>query len=180
MPVYMTLHEETFVSRILLESRWTEIAREDRATWQMTFFNVAMGKRFCLWEANDPGPIRQIFRDLGITWTDMFEVEETSASRWRLWEAKTRKLVPNCWDVLKCGNQPGGPFTRSNGVCPVAEERRFWGRNRGLYAGRSCWNVEGTLCNGNPPMSLAEKAETCPRCVFFQQVRHEEGVRFER
>ena len=43
MPKYLTIHHETAVDRLLLESRWTEISMDSRAEWIMTAFNLEQG-----------------------------------------------------------------------------------------------------------------------------------------
>ena len=89
MPKYLTIHHETAVDRLLLESRWTEISMDPRADWEMTLFNLEQGRRWCEWSAPNPQVIEEIFRDLGIKWTEILEVEVTSASQQRLWEARS-------------------------------------------------------------------------------------------
>ena len=89
MPKYLTLHDETLVDRVLLESRWSEISMDTRADWEMTLFNHEVGRRWCEWNAPNTGVIEEIFRDLGIKWTEILEVEVTTPSQWRLWEVQT-------------------------------------------------------------------------------------------
>jgi len=179
MPKYLTIHHESNVDRALLESRWTEISQDPRADWQMTLFNLQVGSRYCEWDAADPVILEEIFREHGIKWSEIIEVEETSASKWRLWEVKTRKSAVNCWEFMKCGKEPREGRVGGNGGCPITGNRELWGRNRGLYAGRSCWKVLGTLCGGTVQTSYAEKMRDCAHCNFFRQVKCEEASRFE-
>jgi Nickel responsive protein SCO4226-like len=85
MPKYLTLHEESQVDRILLESRWTELSNDTRAEWVMTLFNTELGLRYCEWDAPNRQAIERIFTDLGIKWTEIIEVEVTRPSDWRLY-----------------------------------------------------------------------------------------------
>jgi hypothetical protein len=89
MPKYLTIHNETAVDRLLLESRWTEISMDSRAEWIMTAFNLEQGRRWCEWAAPNPQAIEEIFRDLGIKWTEILEVDVTTASQQRLWEERS-------------------------------------------------------------------------------------------
>ena len=91
MPKYLTIHHETAVDRLLLESRWTEISMDPRADWIMTAFNLEEGWRWCEWSAADPQAIEEILRDLGIKWTEILEVEVTRASQQRLREARSEE-----------------------------------------------------------------------------------------
>lgn len=180
MPKYLTIHEESIVDRVMLESRWTEIAtNETRANWQMTLFNVDLGRRYCEWDAPSAEVIEEVFRDLGIKWLEILQVDVTKASEWRFWEVRTRTLMLNCWEVMNCGKEPGGANTADGGACPVAEDRMLWGKNRGLYAGRCCWNILGTLCGGASQSTLEAKMDACSRCDFFDMVKHQERARFE-
>ena len=179
MPKYLTIHNETNLDRVLLESRWTEISKDPRADWHITLFNLEKGVRYCEWDAPHAQVIETIFRELGIKWSEILEVEVTSASQWRLWEVKSGQRMLNCWEVMNCGRAPGSPASVDNKVCPVAVEGRHWGRNRGIYAGRYCWKVLGTFCEDKPQRSIAEKMRDCAMCEFFRRVKHEEGDRFE-
>ncbi len=90
---YLTIHHETAVDRLLLESRWTEISMDSRAEWIMTAFNLEQGRRWCEWVAPNPKIIEKIFRDLGINWTEILEVEVTRASQQRLWEERSDRAA---------------------------------------------------------------------------------------
>lgn len=91
MPKYLTIHHETLIDKVLLESRWTEISMDTRALWEMTLFNLEQGRRWCEWDAPNRQVIEQIFDELGIKWTEILEVEVTTASKSRLWEVQSRK-----------------------------------------------------------------------------------------
>jgi len=82
----------------------------------------------------------------------------------------------NCWDVLKCGREPGGSKVRELGICKAANEAMCSGLNGGKNGGRICWDISGTLCGGAVQGTFAQKRATCISCDFFKQVREEEGV----
>lgn len=179
MPTFLTIHDENHIDRITLESRWTEISWDPRADWQLTLYNLELGKRFCEWEAPNAATIEQIFRELGIKWTEILEVGVTSSSKWRLWGMESAKQMSNCWEVLRCGRELGGRHVDSKGVCPASCNANNWGKNRGLFAGRYCWKVAGTYCLGEVQGEFAQKMTDCAMCEFFQRVKREEGERFE-
>ncbi len=81
----------------------------------------------------------------------------------------------NCWEFKKCGYETGGAKVKEVGVCPAASENRLHGQNSGKYAGRACWVVGGTLCEGKVQGSFATKMSNCMKCKFFDLVVHEEG-----
>jgi hypothetical protein len=81
----------------------------------------------------------------------------------------------NCWEVKKCGREPGGVKTKELGVCRAATETRLNGTNEGKNAGRTCWGVTGTLCGGKVQGSFAVKMANCMECEFYKEVQNEEG-----
>ncbi len=83
-----------------------------------------------------------------------------------------------CWDVKKCGREPGGQNAEELGVCAAALPSKFDGVNDGKCGGRFCWSVAGTLCGGSPQGTYSEKITSCLSCEFLQQVETEEGKRF--
>ncbi|RME20625.1 MAG: hypothetical protein D6800_12965 [Candidatus Zixiibacteriota bacterium] len=84
----------------------------------------------------------------------------------------------NCWEIKKCGREPGGIKTVELGVCPAAIDVVSNGVNNGKNGGRICWKVTGTLCGGKVQGTYAQKALSCLNCEFFKQVQKEEGTGF--
>jgi len=82
----------------------------------------------------------------------------------------------NCWEVKKCGRQPGGVKAPELGVCPAASEVRVNGANGGTNGGRACWYLAGTLCGGKIQGTFATKLTNCQQCEFYLSVAQEEGV----
>ncbi len=82
----------------------------------------------------------------------------------------------NCWEVKRCGRQPGGAKTAEFGVCAAAKETRVNGVNGGRNGGRACWAIAGTLCGGTVQGSFATKVSNCMKCEFYQLVGQEEGA----
>lgn len=81
----------------------------------------------------------------------------------------------NCWEVKKCGREPGGAKEKELGVCHAAIETKLDGTNNGKNAGRACWGIDKTLCGGKVQGSFAAKMSTCLECDFYKQVQNEEG-----
>jgi hypothetical protein len=84
----------------------------------------------------------------------------------------------DCWEVMRCGREPGGDRVAELGICPAALDVRCDGVNGGHNAGRLCWAVTGTNCEGEVQGSFAEKRLSCITCEFFERVRREEGSTF--
>jgi len=81
----------------------------------------------------------------------------------------------NCWEFKNCGREPGGENAEKLGVCPTPVDTSFNGINSGRNAGRICWAIAGTFCNGEEG-SFAEKRSSCTHCAFFKLVQTEEGI----
>jgi hypothetical protein len=89
---------------------------------------------------------------------------------------KNNKL--NCWEFKKCGRELGGEKAKELGVCPAAKERRLDGSHDGTNAGRACWIVAGTFCEGEIQGTFAKKYDNCSVCEFYESVRKEEFAKF--
>ncbi|MDD5109563.1 MAG: hypothetical protein PHC29_08735 [Candidatus Omnitrophica bacterium] len=85
----------------------------------------------------------------------------------------------NCWEYKKCGRQPGGTNVHEFGICPVAIEQVANGFNGGINAGRVCWAIASTICDGKVQRSIVEKLNYCMECEFFKLVSMEEGFSFK-
>ena len=83
-----------------------------------------------------------------------------------------------CWEIFKCGREPGGEKYAELGVCKAALPNKYDGMNEGVHGGRFCWAITGTLCGGKVRGRYCEKIETCLSCEFLQQVEKEQGRRF--
>jgi len=82
MPYYLVVHEEPSVPKETIESRWGDLAVEPRAFWRKTWHNLGIGKRYCWWDAMNKEILEQVFRDYGITWKSIIEVELTTPADW--------------------------------------------------------------------------------------------------
>ncbi|MDA8431669.1 MAG: hypothetical protein M0Z60_01750 [Nitrospiraceae bacterium] len=80
----------------------------------------------------------------------------------------------NCWEYNRCGREQGGARTEEFGTCPASTEKKLHGIHGGENAGRACWVVEGTLCDGKKQGSFSKKYDTCMSCDFCRKVRDEE------
>lgn len=65
-------------------------------------------------------------------------------------KAEILKPVKPCWTINKCNEE-------QKGQCPAWEFR----------AGKLCWFINGTICNGAVHKDWREKLEICKRCNAF-------------
>ena len=84
----------------------------------------------------------------------------------------------NCWEYKMCGREPGGLKVTLLGACPAAAESKLDGLHAGKNAGRACWAISGTLCEGKVQGTYAQKLSNCLACEFYQLVGREEGDAF--
>ncbi len=84
------------------------------------------------------------------------------------------KKPVNCWEFKSCGREPGGKNEKEYGTCPAATETSMDGIHRGDNAGRACWVIAGTYCDGIIQGSHASKSENCSECDFFNLILKEE------
>ncbi len=81
----------------------------------------------------------------------------------------------NCWEYKGCKRGPGAPADR---ICPAATNRRLDGMHGGHNAGRCCWVVAGTYCEGEVQGSFATKYSSCSECDFYALMKEEEASKF--
>lgn len=84
----------------------------------------------------------------------------------------------NCWEIRKCGREPGGSNVQNEGVCPAATDASCNGINSGRNGGRICWAVAGTFCGSRIEGLYAHKLVSCMSCEVFLKVKEEEGKNF--
>jgi hypothetical protein len=53
------------------------------------------------------------------------------------------------------------------------------GVHNGTNAGRACWVIAGTMCEGQVQGTFAQKYKNCGVCDFYKSVLKEEGSYFE-
>ncbi len=81
----------------------------------------------------------------------------------------------NCWEYKRCGREPGGNKVKEQGICPATIAKGLDGVNRGKNAGRACWVVADTFCEGEIQGMFVNKYASCTKCDFYQLVEKEEG-----
>lgn len=87
----------------------------------------------------------------------------------------TGEAKKNCWEYQDCGRELGGKRAYELGVCPASTYIWLDGFHGGRNAGRACWIVAGTMCNGEVRGTFAEKHKSCGKCEFYNMVKAEEG-----
>ena len=82
----------------------------------------------------------------------------------------------NCWEIMKCGREKD----KASGIdpCPVFLNKDLRSHNEGEYAGRVCWLVAGTFCQGELQGSFVQKQSSCKSCKFYKYV-HDQEIRTE-
>ncbi len=88
----------------------------------------------------------------------------------------------NCWEIKKCGRQPGGEQVTHQGICPASTLIAMNGINDGINGGRACWALTGTM-SGPAEKVQGRFARTlhisCYECSFYEQVLTEEQDNFK-
>lgn len=82
--------------------------------------------------------------------------------------------MQNCWEYKNCGREPGGKNVEGKGICPAAIQTKVDEIHGGKNAGRCCWAIAGTFCDGEIQADIREKQDNCLKCSFYQSVWHEE------
>lgn len=88
-------------------------------------------------------------------------------------------IKKNCWEYKQCGREPLGKNVKVHGVCPAATENKLHGIHGGINAGRSCWVITGTLCDGKRQGVFTQKYNSCKDCDFYKMVQNENFENFQ-
>jgi hypothetical protein len=79
---FMAVHRNPSISWKKVEENWAKAANVESATWIRTCFNRKEGVRYCLWLAPDMNKLKEIFKNLDVSWESILEVEETVPDLW--------------------------------------------------------------------------------------------------
>jgi hypothetical protein len=82
----------------------------------------------------------------------------------------------NCWEIKKCGKEPGGSKAKEGETCPATLNTSCNGINSGKNGGRICWAIAGTFCGNKVQGDFAQKSVSCMSCNVFRQVKTDEGL----
>ena len=81
---------------------------------------------------------------------------------------------------MGCRKNVSGFTSDEFGVCPAVTCKTLNGIHGGMNGGRSCWMVTGTMCGNKIQGDCQYKAENCVQCIFYHQVKKEEGGKYAR
>jgi hypothetical protein len=84
----------------------------------------------------------------------------------------------NCWEFKKCGREPEGENVGKYGICPASIEVTLDGSHEGKNAGRACWVISKTICEGEQQGAFGQKYGVCVKCDFYKKVKEEEAHKF--
>lgn len=79
---FMVVHRDPKISWKKVEENWAKSANVEAATWIRTCFNRKEGVRYCVWLAADAKKLKSVFKDLGVGYESLLEVEETVPDLW--------------------------------------------------------------------------------------------------
>ena len=79
----------------------------------------------------------------------------------------------NCWEVLKCGREPGGAKSGELGVCSASTEKKVDGLHGGINGSRVCWAISGTLCTRKVQGDIV--GDYCSADSGYSRTRHDVG-----
>jgi len=83
---------------------------------------------------------------------------ETPCSHLLIKENLVNGKAKECWEIMNCGRQKGGPKVAEFGECVASKESM----------GHSCWAIAGTLCGGEVQGTMAQKEHNCIRCDVYK------------
>jgi hypothetical protein len=107
---------------------------------------------------------------------ELFDILKIKITSSEVQQGSNKKV--NCWEYMKCNKESSGRSAQDSNVCPASTDWRLHGMHGGENAGRACWVVAGTICNGQVQGLFAQKHKNCGSCVFYKKVKDEEADNF--
>jgi len=80
---------------------------------------------------------------------------------------------------MDVAGSPEGKRQRSWASVLAARDERLNKIHGGKNAGRACWVIAGTFCEGKVQGTFAQKYQSCAECPFYKQIRMEEGSDYQ-
>ncbi|MCI5118739.1 MAG: hypothetical protein D3913_12480 [Candidatus Electrothrix sp. LOE1_4_5] len=75
----------------------------------------------------------------------------------------------NCWELKKCGREPGGKNIEKYGLCFVSVSIN--GRNGGQF----CWSLRESACESIMQECQVNELKECRQCTFYISIQESEG-----
>ena len=79
---FMVVHNDPRIKWEHVEKNWRKLAQLKEAKWERTYFNRAIGARYCVWFASSKETLEKVFKDLEIAFESITDVEETVPDLW--------------------------------------------------------------------------------------------------
>lgn len=83
----------------------------------------------------------------------------------------------NCWEIARCGREPGGSQAQALGVCPAALGESGNSIRHIEASERVSGTVTGNLCYAEIQGTTASQPEACPHCEATWRIQGDEGPR---
>ncbi|MFW3145826.1 MAG: two-CW domain-containing protein [Thermoplasmatota archaeon] len=80
----------------------------------------------------------------------------------------------NCWEIKRCGREPGGERASDLGICPASRNSELDCMNSGECAGRACWRIKEPIMGGTLLPHWSDPDRDCLVCPVLVKVRNEE------
>ena len=84
---YMMVHNNPGIDCDEVQANWRKLADVETGIWIRTYYNEALGVRYCILLAPSEDDLKDIFTEIGISWESIIQVEETVPDLWgEKWE----------------------------------------------------------------------------------------------
>jgi hypothetical protein len=87
MSKFMVVHNDPQIKWEVVQENWRKLAKLEVVRWERTYFNSAVGVRYCVWFAPNKEKLENIFKELSIAFESIIDVQETLPDMWgEKWE----------------------------------------------------------------------------------------------
>lgn len=92
MNKFMAVHNNPGVDCSVVQANWRKLAGVENASWVRTYYNEKQGRRYCVWLASDEAVLKNVFKEMKISYEAIVPVEETLPDLWGpRWEEHLKK-----------------------------------------------------------------------------------------
>lgn len=92
MKKFMAVHNNPGIDCNVVQANWRKLAGVENASWLRTYYNENQGKRYCVWLAPDETILKNVFKEMNVSYEAIVPVEETLPDLWGArWEEHLKK-----------------------------------------------------------------------------------------
>ena len=79
---FMVVHNDPGKSCEEVQDNWRKLSGQEASNWLRTYYSEEKGLRYCVWLAQNENELKNIFKEMNISWESILPVEEVTPDLW--------------------------------------------------------------------------------------------------